>query len=500
MYRFSQKILSGLQGFRLILLLTASVGHALSTYATGIDSLRYNIQTRAAFSSDAHNPFWLVSNLQGLGSPLKNSGYVRAATFKDIDTDKRFSWGAGVDLVGAWRYPAPFQIHQLYGEIKYRAFHVLLGSKEMWCDHNDPRLSSGSLLYSGNALPIPQLRVGLFDYTAIPGTKNRLSVKAYLAYGMFTDSNWQKSWAAEGTKHTSDVLFHSKGLWLRFGNIQTFPVTGDVGIEMATQFAGTAYKDGKVVHMKHGLKEWIRVLFPSFKTHESFNGTTRSIEGNVVGQYTFGVNFKPVNANWGLRAYYEHMFEDHSMLTFEYGWKDGLWGLEATLPPNRFVSKIVYEFLTTKDQAGAVNSDSTDKMPEQVSGRDDYYNHSFYQGWQHWGMGIGNPLLISPLFNTDHNIYFHTNRIKGHHFGIAGNPTTEIDYRLLFSYTQNWGTYDKPLPDVLENFNTLLEINWKPRKLKGWYGGVGIALDGGDMLGKSFGLSITIGKTGLIRF
>ncbi|MDE6078275.1 MAG: hypothetical protein K2G29_11145, partial [Muribaculaceae bacterium] len=103
-------------------------------------------------------------------------------------------------------------------------------------------------------------------------------------------------------------------------------------------------------------------------------------------------------------------------------------------------------------------------------------------------------------FNTYHNIYFNTNRIKGHHFGIAGNPTTEIDYRLLFSYTQNWGTYDRPLPDVLENFNTLLEINWKPRKLKGWYGGVGIALDGGDMLGKSFGLSITIGKTGLIRF
>lgn len=465
-----------------------------------IDSLKYDAKINATFSTGENTPFWLVNNLQGLGSPQKNSGFVTAGIYKDLDPSRRFTWGAGVELAGAWRNQSPFYVHQLYGEIKYRALNVLVGSKELWCDHNDPKLSSGSLLFSGNALPIPQVRVGIFDYVPFPATKKWLSVKGYIAYGMFTDSAWQKSWVAKDSKRTSDVLFHSKGLWLRFGNDEKFPLTADVGIEMATQFGGTAYKDGKVVHMKHGFKEWLKAFFPLYRTHDTLLGKQTSIEGNMVGQYTIGAQWKPRNADWNIRAYFEHFFEDQSMMTFEYGWKDGLLGLEGALPKNRFVSKIVYEFLYSKDQAGAVNNDSSEKVPEQVSGRDNYYNHSLYSGWQHWGMGIGNPLMISPIYNADHKLIFYTTRIIGHHFAIAGNPIDDIDYRVLFSHTKNWGTYSHPLPEVLTNINGLLEVNWHPRKLKGWYGGAGLAFDAGDMLGKSFGFCLTIGKTGIIKF
>lgn len=468
--------------------------------ASVVDSLRYDAEIRATFSSGANTPFWLVNNLQGLGSPTKNNGYARGALYKDLDTSQRYSWGAGVDLVGAWNYPAPFHIHQLYGELKYRSLNLLVGSKEMWCDHNDPKLSSGSLLFSGNALPIPQVRIGIFDYTPFPGTKHWLAVKGYISYGMFTDSSWQKSWAAEGTKHTSDVLFHSKGLWLRFGNQPVFPLTADVGIEMATQFGGTAYENGKVIHMKHGFKEWLKAFFPVYRTHDTLLGEQSSIEGNMLGQYTIGLQWVPTDANWSVRGYFEHFFEDQSMMTFEYGWKDGLWGIEGILPKNRFVSKIVYEFLYSKDQAGAVNNDSSDKVPEQVSGRDNYYGHSLYSGWQHWGMGIGNPLMISPIYNADHKILFYTTRIIAHHFAFSGNPTNEIDYRILFSYSKNWGTYTHPLPDVLNNINGLFEVNWHPKKFKGWYGGIGIAFDSGNMLGKSFGVGLTIGKSGFLKF
>ncbi len=174
--------------------------------------------------------------------------------------------------------------------------------------------------------------------------------------------------------------------------------------------------------------------------------------------------------------------------------------MEGILPHNKFVSKIVYEFLYTKDQAGAVNHDYTTEIPEQVSGRDNYYNNAVYTGWQHWGMGIGNPLLISPIYNADHQLIFKSNRVMGHHIAIAGNPSEEISYRLLMSYSQNWGTYNQPLPDVMDNVNGLLEVNWQPKKLKGWYGGMGLAFDSGDMLGKSFGLSLTVGKVGLVKF
>lgn len=459
------------------------------------DSIRYFGEIHATFSGGENTPFWLVNNLQGLGSPERNNGYVRAGAFKEMSHASRFSWGAGIDLIGGWNLTAPFSIHQLYGEVRYRSLGAMIGSKEIYGEFNNPKLSSGNLLYSGNAMPIPQIRVGIFDYAPVWGTKDWLAVKGYISYGMFTDSGWQKSWVSPGKKRTEDVLYHSKGIWFRGGNTDVFPLQGVIGIEMATQFGGKSYKDGKVLKMGSGLKEWLKAFIPTSGKDENFDGEVVSVEGNMLGAYNISLAWLP-KADWGITAYYEHYFEDHSQMTFEYGWKDGLWGIEAKLPKNRFVSAIVYEYLYSKDQTGAVLNVSTPSVPEQVSGRDNYYNHSVYVGWQHWGMGIGNPLMLSPIYNRDHDLYFKDTRIIAHHVGLSGNPTPDLSYRVLLSYSRNWGTYYKPYPEVLDNFNGLLEVNWKPRKLDGWNATLGVAGDGGDLLGKSFGIMLSISKTG----
>ncbi len=461
------------------------------------DSLRYFGELRATFSGGENTPFWLMNNLQGLGSPEKNNGFVRAAAYRDLNKENKFSWGAGIDLAGAWRSSSPFYIHQLYGEIKYRSLGALLGSKEIYGEFNNPKLSSGNLLYSGNALPIPQLRIGIFDYADFWGAKGWFSVKGYISFGMFTDSGWQKSWAAPGSHRTEDVLYHSKGIWFKFGNTSKFPLTGEMGIEMATQFGGKAYKNGETLHLGSGLKNWFNAFFPTKNSGKTFQGEETSVEGNMIGAYNFAISWTP-GTNWSLKAYYEHLFEDHSQLGMDYAWKDGLWGLEAKLPINPVADCLVYEFLYTKDQSGAVLHNSTDKLPEQVSGRDNYYSHSIYTGWQHWGMGIGNPLALSPIYNRNHLIHFMDTRIIGHHFGISGSPLPELQYRLLLSFSKNWGTYQHPLPEVLDSFNALVEVTWKPVKLKGWYFTGGLAGDGGKLLGNSLGGMITIGKSGLI--
>lgn len=463
------------------------------------DDFQYLLSLTATFSEGAYTPFWLMNNLQGLGSPKKNNGFIRGALFKKIDQNKRFSWGAGIDLVGGWHQTAPFQIHQLYGEIKYRRLSVLLGSKEIWGDYNNPRLSSGGLLYSGNAMPIPQLRAGIFTYAPFWGTKGWFSVKGYIAYGMFTDSNWQKSWVEEGKRYNTNVLYHSKGLWLRGGNIEKFPLTAEVGIEMATQFGGKAYENGKIIDMKPSFIDWLKAFFPTRETEEVLLGEITSIKGNMLGQYTIALSWMP-KSDWSIRGYFEHFFEDQSQMTFEYGWKDGLWGIEIEVPANRFVKGLVYEFLYTKDQTGAVNHDKTPEIPEQVSGRDNYYNHSLYTGWQHWGMGIGNPLMLSPIYNASHQLKFLDTRIIAHHIGIEGTPHDDVDYRILTSFSRNWGSYGHPLPEVLNNFNLLTEVTWHPQKLKGWYGTLSFGLDSGQLLGHSSGFAISIGKSGSFGF
>lgn len=468
-------------------------------HAAWNDSIRWNAELNATLSAGENTPFWLVSNLQGLSSVERNSGYVRLSAFHDMDTTRRFTWGAGVDLAVPWRYSSPFVVQQLYGEVKYRCLQAMLGSKEMWGCYNDPRLSSGNLLYSGNSRPIPQLRLGIFDYADIWGTRGWLGIKGYIAFGMFTDDRWQRSWVAENTKHVDDVLYHSKGLWLRNGNPDKFPLVFEAGIEMATQFGGVSYENGKAIHMPHGLKDWFKAVVPLKGGEDTPDGEQVNVQGNMVGNWNFCLSWLP-KEDWSVKAYFEHFFEDHSMLYIDYRWRDGLWGVEATFPKNPVISAFVYEFLHLKDQSGPLLNDTNDGVPEQVSGNDNYYNHYIYPGWQHWGMGIGNPMVLSPIFNRNNLLYFRSNRVVGHHFGFSGNPTSQLSYRVLISYSRNWGTYNYPLEQEQDNFNALAEVTWTPKKLKGWQGTLSLAGDSGPLMGKSFGVGIRISKTGWLKF
>lgn len=490
-------------------ILTATVSIASAQVTTHsakgswrVDSLEWRGELNMHFSGGRQTPFWLTANTYGLGSLKKNNGYLRASLYKKMDRSNRFSWGAGVDLVGGVRQQSPFAIHQLYGEIRYRCLDLLIGQKELPGEFSNPRLSTGNLLYSGNARPIPQIRAGIFDYASIWGTRGWLGIKGYIAYGMFSDSKWMKNWVKDGA-YTQNVLYHSKGFWLRGGNTDKFPLVFEAGIEMATQFGGDIYyykSPGNLVHYKapSGLRAWWKSLVPLGGGDDTPQSEQANVQGNFLGNFTFALSWQP-NTDWNIRAYMQHMFEDHSMLYVEYPWHDGLWGLEAKLPKNKFVSRIVYEFLHFKDQTGPVYWDHTDRIPTQVSGRDEYYFHYMYGAWQHWGEIIGNPMVISPIYN-DGTLMLRSSRLIGHHLGFEGEPSDEIGYRVLASYSRHWGTYRHPLPKVMNNFNFLAEVSWRPRKLAGWEGTLQLGADGGDLLGRSVGVGICISKTGLIKF
>lgn len=77
-----------------------------------------------------------------------------------------------------------------------------------------------------------------------------------------------------------------------------------------------------------------------------------------------------------------------------------------------------------------------------------------------------------------------------------GQPLPELGYRVLLTYSRNWGTYDSPYPQVKNNYNGLLEVTYNPRWFTGGAGILSIGADGGGLLGKSLGVMLTIRKTG----
>lgn len=455
--------------------------------------INYSLETRATFSGGENTPFWLVSNLFGLGSPEFNNGYIRANIGKEIDSKKNFSWGFKADLVGQWNLPASFRIQQLYGEIKYRALLVSIGSREYLPLYNNLKLSSGDLLYSGNALPIPQIRIGTYGFSPFWGTKGWLAVNAYLSYGMFTDSKWQKHWVEPETLRTSNVLFCSRGVWARIGKKEKFPLTVDIGVEIGTQFGGKSYQNGEVIKMPTNILAWVKALIPMTGGSDTPEGEQINVEGNFTGEYSISISYSPTS-EWNIRPYYEHYFEDHSQMFLEYGaWKDGLWGIEITFPKNKFLSKFVFEYIATKHQSGPVLHNSTPQIPEQVSGRDGYYAHYLYGSWQNWGMTLGTPLAISPLYNRLHLLYNYNTRFLGSHFGLEGNPFKGFNWRMLLTFTKNYGTYSRPLSDIMNNFSGLLELTYNFQKIKGLWIKSAIAWDNGPLLGNNFGGLISLG-------
>ena len=455
-------------------------------------SFHYKLESRASFAGGEFTPFWLVSNIHGLGSPAFNNGYVKGELFKPMNCHIRFDWGMGADLTGAWNLPAPFAIRQLYGEIHYRALWLSIGSKNYESSYNDPKLSSGDLLFSGNAMAIPQIRIGTNGFSPFWGTRNWFSIKSYVSYGMFTDSNWMKNWVAPGTDRTSDVLFCSRGLWLRFGNKEKFPLTLDIGIEMATQFGGKIYKDGNSFRMPTGLKDWIKAIIPYSGNNNTPDGEKTNVQGNMNGEYNVAFSWSPY-PGWNISGYYEHYFEDQSQMTFEYGlWKDGLWGLKVIFPDNRFLSKFLYEYVATADQTGSVNHDSTTEIPEQVSGRDGYYTHYLYGAWQNWGMTMGSPLAISPLYNKNHLLTLYNTRFIANHFGLEGNPLDLLRWRMLLTFSRNWGTYLRPLRKRNDNFSGLIEAEIHLPRMKEWTFKGSLAWDTGNLLGNNFGGMISL--------
>jgi len=479
----------------------------LSIFSNTSAQCNYKIESEVNVSHGVHSPLWLNANKQGLSSIEKNNAYIDAGIFRPMtpQNNKKISYAYGLELVGANNLSADLFVQQAYLDLKYRGMQMSMGSKERNGELVDQQLSSGVLDFSGNARPIPQIRVELPDYVAVPKTNGWLSVRGHIAYGWFTDGNWQKHFAGISVDRTSGVLYHSKALFLKIADPKKPSLRLELGMSMYCQFGGTRYySNGTKVKMPEGFMDYIRALFPGKGRSDTPLSDQANIEGNMLGCYHISLNDKI--GNWGIHPYYEHYFEDQSMMSGKYPWRDGLIGLEVTFPKNRIITKVVMEYFGSMDQSGPLfvkDKDGNEHL--RIAGGDDYYNNGFYVSWAHWGMAMGNPLFMSPIYNKDHTLTFQSNRMTARHIGISGNPTSELSYRILASYTRNWGRYEHlfttdhgAYPAVKRDVSTLFELTYNPRKMDGWSFIGSAGMDRGSMMGNNTGVMLTIRKSGVL--
>lgn len=467
-------------------------------------------------------PYYIMSNRHGVITQ-PDGAMLRLAAIKSLDINRRFSWSAGVDFITGItsntdyaRYnaadktwfmhpegPAPIHLQQLYGELKWRSIFLTLGMKQHESALLNQRLSSGDLTESGNARPIPGVRVGLIDFQNIPFTKGWLQIQGEIFFGKMADNRWLRNHYNYYNYHfTQGAWYNYKRLYFRTKPTERFSVT--LGMQAAGQFSGDVwwYRDGEVIQFMDqplGVKSFLKMLIP--------HSDGIYYEGNHLGSWNFLGNYRLNDGNQ-LRAYFQWPWEDGSGIGKLNGF-DGLWGLEWRRNDRWWITAVVVEYLDFMNQSGPLHWAPGDNpgtnIPAHITGGDQYYNNQQYNGYSNYGMGIGTPFLPGPIYNLDGYMAYIDNRVRGIHIGVSGTVGSDVDWRVLASYREGYGDSRVPRIYPVHDTSFMIEGLWRMPLVKGLSLGAQIAIDRGDMIGNNFGALLSVrydcnvNLSGLIR-
>ena len=488
------------------------------------DGLEYELSVQGGITRGDHTPLWLNANKYGLSSLNKDNGYLRASITKPMATESNRKWEIGykLDMVAAYHHTSTMIVQQAFVEARWLKGYLTIGAKEYPLELKNDELSTGSQTLGKNARPVPLVRLALPDYWAVPLTNGWVSVKGHIAYGMQTDGNWQADFTHQQSKYTDKTLYHSKAGYIKIGNEYRFlPVSVEMGLEMAAQFGGTSWIPGLggemgKVENSQGISDFWNVFIPGGS--DVGEDVYKNREGNQVGSWVLRINFD--YPTWYMGIYADHYFEDQSsmfMVDYDgygkgdewdtrkhnrimmYSLKDMQLGLDLKFKNSNALNNILFEYIYSKYQSGPVYHDHTQTVSDHIGGNDDYYNHSIFSGWQHWGQVMGNPLYLSPIYNDDATIKVKDNRFYAFHLALAGDPSQYTHYKVMATYRKGFGTYDKPLFNPKESLSVMAQLDYSfpdYTKMKGWGITAAYGWDAGNTYGQNHGFMLTIRKSG----
>lgn len=530
--------------FLLFLLLCASFSYAQDSIPS------YSFSLNSIISTSEATPFWLIYGRNG-----KVEGNDQFEAFAIVDVKFPFElgkkWKIEAGLQGIARNKTDeSNLQEAYLNISFGSFTLKAGKEEYTISQYSDELSSGSYYLSNNARPVPGIGIGFYDYVDVPLTNGYVQVKGFLNQGVLDDDR--------GPRGTENPLFHEKIAYIRTNKL---PFNPHIGINHSALFGGKSPRNGGTEIPVDYIATFMGQ--PSDKVGEKFGGEATNVAGAHLGLVDFGVNFDVKNIH--IQTYYQKPFTDRSgFIRFFERNRDHLMGAVAEIKDGFFVQEVVYENVTTVWQSGpgafdpyvngrsyvtgqiedfdqflfdnygieteGISQDEFMRFIERMEnhgflygGRDNYYNNGlYYKGWSYGGMALGSPLFLTvdrmksflPGFDDSYDGYFANTRIKTQHFGVRGMVKENLSYKLKYTHTRNYGTYQglnkgnhrwesaNPNSDYVYYFEErktqtylLLEGVYSFNNVEGLQLHLSMGYDYGDMY-KSFGTLVGVSYSG----
>lgn len=429
-----------------------------------------------AGGSSGRLPFWLVSNQYSLLEENSFNIYSAIELQKKLNTNKKFDFNYGAKLIN--RYSLNYQIYpeEIFASIKYEPFRFQIGRIREIFSNEDINLSSGGLLWSGNALPLPAMSISIPEYHKLPFLKNHISIKGGLYHGLFDNNQF-----------VNKARLHHKYLYLKVRGSNSLNFS--FGLHHYAQWAGIS-NNPLMGRLPGSFKEYLRIFFASSGGKNAHEMEQLNVAGNHLGSYNLKIDLdlKPIKMSF----YWQSIFEDKSGLELN-NLMDGMYGILLTLKNQSVIDNILIEILSTTNQSG--RPDNYNSPSDTTTSNDNYFNHWLYNmGWSYHDMGIGNPLFTSPaLSNFKNDVeYFNNNRFKALHAAISGK-TDFMNYKIFFTYSHNYGTYNFPFSSVKTQVSILFKVIL-PKLFFKTDVNIALGIDKGNMYKNSTGLHLSFNR------
>lgn len=406
-----------------------------------------------AFGTATDLPFWATANQWGL-YPDSNGMLALASVEKPYDMSKTIDWSAGVSLALRADNFADRQsltatpiLDQTYAAFRWKFLAAEIGQ------HHDnleffgaeQRLGSlsttgGHLINTGNARALPGVKIELLK-VAFPWTKQHLWFWGSMGEYLTTDNRFVKNAGIHRLKLFTEVTFAKHwGISL--------------GIDHYAVFGG---RSPMYPNAKFSFVDWLRVVVGASGSARSSSMDQMNVIGDQGGSETIRLNY--YGDNWNIYFQHEIPYADKSGMKF-HNFPDGVNTFCFSFKDkNRWVSDIVYEFYYTMYQSGPIhdnefNPDGSKRKWEpglNFSGIDDYFNNGDYKsGWTNYGRPMTSALFYpvgthNGSWDRDATVLgIENNRVIAHHIGIGGKFFKLAPYKLMLTYSQNYGTYMMP--------------------------------------------------------
>ena len=432
----------------------------------------FSMMLLGALSTGGTTPFWAVSNQYGL-MPECNGALGVMQAYKPFDESKTFQWRAGVSLAANYvpvdpLNPASTPLHpmvdELYASVRWKVFRVDVGMRHRDAEFlgADPLLGSlsvseGHIVESNNARTMPGVNFSL-EPLAVPFTNNHLLVSA--------------DWADYTTiddRFVQGALVHRLRGYLKYDTHKHFYV--QIGLDHYALWGGTP-SDPRYIPVEVNLQNYFRICTGRSASAAGSKSDQMNCLGDHGGAEQLRMGWR--EDDWSLTFQLDKPYNDKSGMRFN-NIPDGIYTLHWSLvDKDNWVTDALVECHYTMWQSGTIHEKETDDDGNQLNwydnrslnifGGDNYFTNGEYKsGWTHFGRMIGAPLFFTAT-NSSGITSVRNNRYKAVHLGLGGKLFRKAPYKLMLTFSDNYGTYQSPYVSGATTWKTGWNW-WKPNTL-----------------------------------